>query len=90
MPTITASSLRTVLATGIALGPLAAAATSAHAAQFPVNPPTDPGDGACDATCTLRDAITAANADAAADTITFAGALGTIQPASSLPVITNP
>ena len=31
------------------------------------------GDGTCDATCTLRDAIIAANANDGADTITFAG-----------------
>jgi CSLREA domain-containing protein len=35
----------------------------------------DPGDGTCDATCSLHDAISAANADGAADTILFDAAL---------------
>jgi CSLREA domain-containing protein len=62
-----------------------------------VNSTADPGNGSCDvAECTLREAITAANATAAtADTISFA--IGTpasgellIQPISSLPTITSP
>ncbi len=46
------------------------------------------GDGTCDATCTLRDAILAANANDGADTITFTGAGGdnTIYP-GPLPAI---
>src|SRR5688572_25429302 len=40
--------------------------------SFVVNSANDPGDGVCDATgCTLREAITAANEDVGAETITF-------------------
>lgn len=42
----------------------------ASAATFTVNTTGDAGDGTCDATCTLRDAIVAANVDATADTVT--------------------
>ncbi len=42
-----------------------------RAATFEVNELDDAGDGVCDDTCTLRDAITAANADPDFDTITF-------------------
>jgi len=38
---------------------------------FVVNQPGDAGDGVCDATCTLREAIAAANAAEGADTISF-------------------
>ena len=56
-----------------------------------VNSAADPGDGTCDATCTLRDAITAANAgDAAAHDIFFDASFNTPQTinlASALPQI---
>lgn len=43
-----------------------------HAATFTVNSLDDTDDGSCDAThCSLREAINAANASAADDTITF-------------------
>lgn len=48
------------------------AAAQAAATIFIVNQPGDAGDGVCDATeCTLREAITAANAVPGADTIAF-------------------
>ena len=40
-----------------------------------VNQPDDAGDGVCDSTCTLRDAVLAANATPGADTINFEPAL---------------
>ncbi|MEN3312811.1 MAG: hypothetical protein V7645_2140, partial [Actinomycetota bacterium] len=60
---------------------------------YTVNLAADPGDGVCDAiSCTLRDAILAANGNAGADTIIFSiGAAGTqtITPATPLPAITE-
>jgi CSLREA domain-containing protein/uncharacterized repeat protein (TIGR02543 family) len=44
---------------------------SAHAATFIVTKTEDTNDGVCDADCSLREAIIAANADPAADTITL-------------------
>ncbi len=68
---------------------------------FTVTKTADTNDGVCDADCSLREAITAANALAGTDTIAFnitTSDLGfnasttafTIQPASGLPTITNP
>jgi CSLREA domain-containing protein len=48
----------------------------------------DPGDGICDATCTLREAIDATNAVPGADTITF-NVDGTITLGSMLPAISD-
>ncbi|MDO8615106.1 MAG: thrombospondin type 3 repeat-containing protein [Dehalococcoidia bacterium] len=63
-------------------------------ATFTVNSIADPGDGTCDVTeCTLREAINAANADAAADTIDFDVGAGTPTinvSAAGLPVISQP
>jgi CSLREA domain-containing protein/fimbrial isopeptide formation D2 family protein len=66
---------------------------------FEVNSTADPGDGTCDPVgtgdgCTLREAINAANADAGAETITFAPALTSGGPATitlltALPDITT-
>src|SRR4051794_39240283 len=54
-------------------------ASGAEAATFQVNTLTDGPADACDTTCTLRDAITEADAAAGADTVTFApGLTGTI------------
>ncbi|MGH9946571.1 MAG: choice-of-anchor Q domain-containing protein [Pyrinomonadaceae bacterium] len=44
---------------------------NAAAATFTVNQPDDAGDGVCDATCTLRDAIDTANNSATDDAIIF-------------------
>jgi len=61
---------------------------------FTVNSTADPGSGTCDATeCTLREAITAANAAAGSDTIDFnIPGVGpqTITPLTPLPAITSP
>lgn len=55
---------------------------------YVVNSTADPGDGICDATCTLRDAINAANNDGVDSDINFApGLSGTINLASELPVL---
>ena len=60
----------------IALGAGAALAPGASAATFTVNSNADTAAPTpCDATCTLRDAIDAANANAAADTINFASSV---------------
>jgi parallel beta-helix repeat protein len=58
-----------------------------------VNDASDPGDGACTlASCTLREAITAANLTADPDVIEFAIASGPqlITPTSALPAINHP
>jgi CSLREA domain-containing protein len=70
-----------------------APAAQADVDQFVVNSAADPGDGTCDSTCTLRDAILAANdADSAfeLDEVTFDSNLsGTITLAALLPDITD-
>ena len=50
---------------------------------------SDAGDGTCDVSCTLRDAITAANASGHADIQFAAGVSGTITLASALPAISG-
>jgi CSLREA domain-containing protein len=78
-----------VYATALALAVmliLLLAPARAGAATFGVNSLADPGDGTCDASCTLRDAMTAANANPGADSITFSVA-GTITLLSELPQI---
>lgn len=76
------------------LGLQAAKPAQAAGTTFTVNSTADPGDGTCDATeCTLREAITAANATSAADTIKFdilGSGVQTISPGSALPPITHP
>jgi CSLREA domain-containing protein len=65
---------------------------SALAASFVVNTTSDTNDGTCNTThCSLREAIIAANANAGADTISFAIGTGvqTIKPTSLLPNITG-
>lgn len=69
-----------ILATGCGL------ASSATAANFVVNTLADENDGVGTGGISLRDAINAANADAATDTITFS-VTGTITLASDLPAI---
>ena len=61
---------------------------AAWAAGYVVNQTADPGDGVCDGTCTLRDAVLAANANAGPDTITF-DTSGAIVLGSALPAITD-
>ncbi len=70
------------------------AVPSAFATLYTVTSTSDPGFGVCDELeCTLREAITAANGDAAADTITFQIGIGgsyTISPTTPLPDILQP
>jgi CSLREA domain-containing protein len=63
-------------------------ATQASAVSFVVNQTTDSGDGTCDATCTLRDAIQGANASGVPDTISFSAA-GTISIATDFIPLAN-
>jgi CSLREA domain-containing protein len=60
---------------------------------FVVTSTSDIGDGICNATCTLREAITAANAKPGADVINFnipgIGGTLTVSPTSVLPSITD-
>jgi CSLREA domain-containing protein len=83
---------------GLALSVLLGMTASAGAATFTVNATTDGNDGVCGVTtdaCTLREALTAANATAGADEIHFAippldGSVRTIAPTSALPASTDP
>lgn len=66
-----------------------------HAATFVVTSTADTGGSTCGSTCTLRQAITAANATPAADTINFSITVPRtgeilIAPTSNLPTITQP
>jgi Carboxypeptidase regulatory-like domain len=64
-----------VLLVGFAFFICVFTAGQANAATFTINQTGDAGDGTCDATCTLRDAIANANTLAGADTIVFASPL---------------
>jgi hypothetical protein len=71
---------RAALAAGAAIGASAFFAPSAGATNYPVTNTSDHAANACDAECTLRDAVTAANANAGDDTISFqSGVTGTIR-----------
>lgn len=64
--------------------------TAATAANFTVTKTADTADGTCNSDCSLREALTAANAAAGADVILFAPAVrGTIALTSPLPAITG-
>src|SRR3972149_6830680 len=69
------------------------AARPALAGTVTVNSTADPGDGICSASeCTLREAISAANASPGADTINFDPSVfspGTIAPTTPLPPLTD-
>jgi hypothetical protein len=70
---------RSGLAAGAAVGAFALSTPAAQAGDFEVNVLTDGAPNACDANCTLRDALTLANASAEPDNITFLSSLtGTI------------
>jgi CSLREA domain-containing protein len=58
-------------------------ATTANAENFLVNSTVDPGDGTCDTSCTLRDAIIAANASPGQDAIDFSGI---VLPTDTVPI----
>jgi CSLREA domain-containing protein len=80
---------RASLATGAAIGASVLLAPGAQAAPFQVNTLNDAvSDGTCDVTdCTLRDAVDAANADAASDNVTFApGLIGETTLASTIQI----
>jgi CSLREA domain-containing protein len=71
---------------------LGLSAVNASATTFTVTKTADTADGVCDADCSLREAMTAANAAAGADTIAFAipgAGVHTIQPTGYLPFITE-
>jgi CSLREA domain-containing protein len=87
-----------ILALGFVVAALLAAslmitARPAHAdATFTVTNPFDPGDGNCNTSCTLREAITAVNNTPGADTIRFnmpGEGVKTVSPTSELPTITE-
>lgn len=66
---------------------------SVFATTYTVSKVADTNDGTCDSDCSLREAITAANANAGADTINFnisGSGVHTIAPTSTLPSITSP
>lgn len=67
--------------------------STTQAATFYVNSTADPGDGVCDATCTIRDAILTANASPGPDEIDFSAVTGgipvRIDLLSGLPLITD-
>ncbi len=77
----------------VTAGLMAATAMPAHAAStFTVNNTQDPGDGICNASCTLSDAILAANDNPGADIIQFNipdSGIKTIKPQTELPAITE-
>lgn len=76
-----------MLATGAVIGATALFAPAALGAEFQVTELGDAGDGTCDATCTLRDAVVQANAHPTGDRITFASNVtGTIRLTSELQV----
>jgi CSLREA domain-containing protein len=74
---------------------LALPSPRAQAANYFVTSNADVGDGVCDATCTLRDAILTANGTGVGDTITFdnsvfqSGSPATITLASGLPALSG-
>lgn len=69
------------------------AAAPADGATFTVTSNADPGNGVCDVSCTLREAITAANAAAntpgVPDEIVFASTM-VVSPVTVLPTIVDP
>ena len=73
-------------------GPVGAPPAGAQTATFVVTSAASAGDGLCDATCTLRDAILAANAGSGPARIVFAIGSGpvVIRLESPLPDVTTP
>lgn len=94
--------MRRLLAVLAGLVALLATAPAAWALTFTVNDPGDTvgaaPDGVCDADddagngaqCTLREAITEANATTVSDTIAFDASISTITPATALPAMSEP
>ena len=76
---------------GLLLLLLGTTVQTAFAASFVVSKTADTNDGTCNGDCSLREAVTAANAAATDDTITFAaGANGGIDLSSALPALASP
>jgi CSLREA domain-containing protein len=63
--------------------------TPVYAATFTVTKTADTNDGTCGADCSLREAITAANAAAGADTITLPAGIYTLTFGGQLPAVTG-
>jgi CSLREA domain-containing protein len=85
--------MRTFLLGFIAISLCLILATVANAATYLVNLTADAGDGTCDATCTLRDAILDANGNPGPDKIEFAipgGPPFSIVVATPIPAISDP
>jgi CSLREA domain-containing protein len=87
--------LTIVIAVGLTAPAARAAETSLDRATptvFVVTSAADPGSGACDAGCTLRAAIEAANLMPGADVISFSIGSGaqTITPLTPLPAVSDP
>lgn len=55
-----------------------ASSTTAEAATYTVSKTVDTNDGTCDADCSLREAIVAANVGSSVDVIVFSGALAVV------------
>ena len=73
----------------LALGVQPISRARAESSTYTVNILGDPGDGTCDSgSCTLRDAILAANLNVGADTIVFSES-GTITLGSALPTVSE-
>ena len=81
-----------LLFAALAAGAALRAGASAQMATLTVTSAADPGDGVCDETCTLRDAILEANARPGPDRIEFAIGSGpaTIRPRQPLPFLEDP
>jgi CSLREA domain-containing protein len=86
---VLSSFLMASLLAGLVMGMQSIPPARAASTTYIVNHLADLGDGTCDVgSCTLRDAILAANANAGADTITFSVS-GTITLGSALPNISD-
>lgn len=65
-------------------------AKPAHATTFTITENADTNDGSCDADCSLREAMVAANSNGQTDTIRFTSSVeGTIYLNSALPGVAN-
>lgn len=81
---------RATIAAGAAIGATVLFAPAARADNFEVTSLADGPADACDADCTVRDAVTDSNATGVADTITFkSGLTGTIRLTQGALVITG-
>ncbi len=85
---------RIAAGTGLSLAATLAGPPAAEAVDFTVNTTADPGDGTCDGTCALRDAIlnsSANNNSPVVDRVLFqSGLSGTVTLGTALPTIDEP